>query len=135
VDVRDNTMALNQAVKDLQRSLVQVVRTSTAEVERRRGPRHSVDLACRLSIEGDRDHVARVSDISEGGAHVRGAPDLPVGTPGMLRVDGIDVPLPCVVRAASADGLNLAFALDDAASAAFRPALERLTAPLIALSQ
>jgi hypothetical protein len=127
-------MALNQAVKDLQHSLVQVVRTSTAEVERRRAPRHSVDLACRLSIEGHCDHVARVSDISEGGAHVRGAPDLPVGTPGILRVEGVDVPLPCVVRAASADGLNLAFALDGAAAATFRPVVVRLTAGPVAVS-
>ncbi len=98
VDLRDNTVALN----------------------------HAVDLAAMLSIAGQVDCRVRVSDLSEGGVNVQGAPELPAGVSGKLRVEGVGVPLSCVVRAAGEDGLHLEFALDDAATAALRPVLDRL---------
>ena len=45
VDLRDNTAALNGAVEELRHSVIQVVRTSTAEVDRRQTSRYAVDLA------------------------------------------------------------------------------------------
>jgi len=63
---------------------------------------------------------------SEGGACVRGAPDLPVGMRGTLRFDGVAVPLPWAARSADADGLHLAFRLDPAAVEAVRQVLQRL---------
>ncbi len=39
-DLRDNTAALDQAVEELRHSVIRVVRTSTAEVDRRKTPRH-----------------------------------------------------------------------------------------------
>jgi hypothetical protein len=73
------------------------------------------------------EHLARVVDLSEGGASVRGAPDLPAGARGVLRLDGAAVPLPCVVREAEGGALHLAFAPDEAAAAALRPLLQRLS--------
>ena len=51
---------------------------------------------------------------------------MPVGGRGTLHVDGIAVALPCVVRAADADGVHLEFGPD--AAAALAPLLERLQA-------
>jgi methyl-accepting chemotaxis protein len=134
-DVRDNTRALDQAVKELQHSMVHVVRTSTAEVERRQAPRHPVNLPARLVLAGQGAHEAQVSNISEGGARLRGVPAVPAGSNGTLHLDrasfgieGVGMALPCVVRGAREDELNLAFALDVETSTAFRTMLARLTA-------
>ena len=75
-DLRDNTMALNHAVEELRHSVIEVVRTSTAEVDRRQTGRQKVDLAAHFSVAGHGERVARVVDLSEGGARIRGAPDL-----------------------------------------------------------
>jgi methyl-accepting chemotaxis protein len=126
-EVRDNTVALNLAVEDLRHSVIQVVRTSTAAVDRRHAARYAVDLAARLCVAGHGEHSVRVSDISADGACLRGAPKLPDEARGVLHCGGI-VPLPCIVRAASHDGLHVAFELDEAAAAAFRPFLEAMPA-------
>jgi methyl-accepting chemotaxis protein len=125
-DLRDNTIALNHAVEELRHSVIEVVRTSTAEVDRRQTGRQKVDLAAHFSVAGRGERVARVVDLSEGGARIRGAPDLSPGARGTLRLDGVAVPLPCVVRGTEGDVLHLAFELDEAAAAALRPLLERL---------
>ena len=126
VDVRDNIMALNKVVEELRESVIRVVRSSTASVDRQQSRRYPMDLPGRLSIAGGKEHVARVTDLSEGGALVQGARALPVGARGSLYIDGVARPLPCVVRSAEGDGLHLAFALDDAGSAALRPLLEQV---------
>lgn len=126
VDVRDNIVALNQAVEDLRHSVIRVVRTSTSDVDRRRTQRFPVDLVARFSVSGLAEQSVQVGDLSRDGAYVRGAQDLAVGTRGALRVEGIAAALPCVVRAIQGDGLHLEFALDDAGRAALRPLLERL---------
>jgi hypothetical protein len=125
VDLRDSVMALNHAVEELRHSLIKVVRTSTAEVDRRQTRRYPVDIAGGLSIDQGQYQV-RASDLAEGGACVSGAPAMPAGSRGALRLDGVSAPLPCIVRSADADGLHLAFELDDAAAAALRPVLDRL---------
>ena len=54
MDLRDNMAALSGAVEDLRRSVIKVVRTSTADVERRQFRRFAVDLPGELSIAGGR---------------------------------------------------------------------------------
>jgi methyl-accepting chemotaxis protein len=121
-------MALRRnAVEELRHSVIKVVRTSAAEVDRRQTRRQGIDLPAHLSVAGYGEHAARVVDLSEGGARVRGAPELSPGTRGTLRLDGVAVPLPCVVRGAEGDVLHLAFELDEAAAAALRATIERLT--------
>ena len=106
-----------------------VVRTSTAEVNRRRSARHAVDLPCRVSVLGQAAQAARVVDIGEGGAAVQGGPaDLPPGTRGTVAIDGIAMPLPFVVLDNDDTGrLHAQFELDASAAATFRAMLERLT--------
>ena len=125
-DLRDNTLALNKAVEALRHSVIEVVRTSTAAVDRRKGQRYAAELPGRLAIAGQGEHAGQISDLSEGGACLRGVPAMPVGGRGTLHVDGIAVALPCVVRAADADGVHVEFGSD--AAAALAPLLERLQA-------
>ena len=123
-DLRDNTLALNKAIEELRHSVIQVVRTSTAAVDRRRGTRYVAELPGRIALAGQDEHPVRVSDLSEGGACLRGAPETPVGAQGTLRIDGVAVALPCVVRATDSDGAHMAFGPD--AAAALLPLLKKL---------
>jgi methyl-accepting chemotaxis protein len=127
-DLRDNTLALNQAVEELRHSVIHVVRTSTAEVDRRKSARHAVEMAGRLSVAGQGEHAVRIGDLSEGGACLHDAPAMPPGTRSVLRIDGVAAVLPCVARSTDAAGLHLAFELDAAAMAAFRPIFAQLVA-------
>ena len=72
-------------------------------------------------------HTARVSDISEGGANVRGGPALQPGDRGALSVEGFGVALPFSVRSGEADVLHVSFALDEATVASLRTMIGRLT--------
>src|SRR4029077_12635435 len=125
VELRDNTAALNQSVEELRRSVIKVVRDSTADVDRRQFHRYAVDLAAELSIDGRGDCRVQVSDLSERGACVRGAPEVPVGTSGRLCLNGVAAALLWVARANDPDGLHLAFT-QDAAAAPVRLLLDRL---------
>jgi len=127
LDLRDNMAALNEAVDTLRHSVIKIVRTSTAAVERRRFERHNVQLAAELAVPGQMARQVRVQDLSEGGACVEGAEELPAGTRGSLRLDDIPSALPCVVRAVEDDRQHVEFQLDDAARAALRSLLDRLS--------
>jgi methyl-accepting chemotaxis protein len=124
-EVLANTGALGVAVTDLKQSVIRVVRTSTAEVDRRAGSRHDVDVACRL-MAGGQTHAARLDNLSEGGAHVVGGPTLPIGSRGTLSVDGVGFSLPFTVRSSDGGSLGLALALDEATAASFSGVPERL---------
>ncbi|HLJ06341.1 MAG TPA: cache domain-containing protein [Acetobacteraceae bacterium] len=124
-EVRENTVRLDTAVSELRHSVIRVVRTSTTEVDRRISTRYSVDLPCHLSIAGQ-SHAARVTDISEHGAAIRGAPSVPSGTRGMLQIDAVGQALSCVVRGNSDDTLHMAFERDAGTSSRIRPIVERL---------
>ena len=123
-DLRDNTLALNEAVEELRHSVIQVVRTSTAAVDRRQGPRYATDLLGRLAIAGQGEHTVQISDLSEGGVCLHEAPEMPVGAQGSLHIDGVAVALPCVMRAADSGGVHMEFGRD--AAAALLPLLEKL---------
>jgi methyl-accepting chemotaxis protein len=125
-EVHDSATSLDHAVEDLRRSVIRVVRTATTEVDRRAGPRHAIDLPCRLTIAG-RTYGARVLDLSETGARVCGAPDLPAGANGSVTIDGVGPALPFIVEHGEADTLGLAFTPDPAIAAAFRQRLAELT--------
>jgi methyl-accepting chemotaxis protein len=125
-EVRENTAALNTAVGELRHSVIRVVRTSTAEVDRRQHSRLTVNLGCRLSAPGLGTHNAQVIDLSEGGAAISGAPSLPVGARGSLEVDRIGMKLPFIVRSADAGLAHLAFELDAADAARFAQMLKQI---------
>jgi methyl-accepting chemotaxis protein len=124
-EVLANTSGLAGAVNDLQQSVTRVVRTSTAEVDRRADQRYDTDVLCRVTA-GGQTHAARLVDLSEGGAQVAGGPALPVGSQGTLSVDGVGVSLLFLVKGSDGDSLHLAFRLDATAAAALRGMPERL---------
>jgi len=122
--VRDNAAGLDRQVSDLRHAVIHMLRTATPEVNRRQNQRYSVDMGCRLTI-GGASHNARVIDLSEGGAALRDAPAMQPGSRGVLVLSGTQVSLPFSVRS-RADGIaHLAFVLDAAAVADFRPILKR----------
>jgi methyl-accepting chemotaxis protein len=125
-DLRDNAVALNSAVTELRESVIKVVQTSTAKLDRRKSRRFAADLAGRLTVAGGVEHAARIANLSGGGAFVRNGPDLPVGSRCILHLDDVAAPLTCVVRAADRDGLHLAFELGAAATEALDPVLAKL---------
>jgi len=125
-EVRDGAAGLNDAVEELRHSVIRVVRTSTAEVDRRQAPRHAVDLQCRLNVPGHGELAAWVTDLSAGGAAIRDAPSVPVGTRGTLGVAGLGFPLPFIVRLVDGQTLRVGFELDDIAVGQFRSFLDRL---------
>jgi chromosome segregation ATPase len=125
-ELRDNAVALNNAVEELRGSVIDVVQTSTSKLDRRKTRRYAADLAGRLTIAGGGQHAARVGNLSGGGAFVRNVPDLPIGSRCELRLDGVSIPLSCVVRAADSGGLHLAFELDAAGTEALGPVLDEL---------
>ena len=126
IDVRANARGLVAAMEELRRSVVQVVRTSSNEADRRRSVRSAVDLGCRISLGGQPPRAARLSDLSARGGCVRAGPDAAVGTTGSLQVEGLETALPCTVRGRDPDALHLSFEPDAAAA----QALERLLAGL-----
>ncbi|HEY3845519.1 MAG TPA: methyl-accepting chemotaxis protein [Acetobacteraceae bacterium] len=125
-EVRDGAAGLNDAVEVLRNSVNRVVRTSTAEVDRRQVPRHLVDLQCRLSVAGYGERAARVTDLSEGGAAIRDALLAPVGARGVLNLAGLGFPLPFTVLSADGQSLRVGFALEASDAARFRSFLEHL---------
>jgi methyl-accepting chemotaxis protein len=124
--VHDDIGSLETAVNQLRESVIRVVRTSTVEVDRRQAPRHQLDLPCRLELPGGGVHTTRVSDLSEGGAKIGGAPAMQAGERGVLRLDGFDSALPFTVRDANAGTARVVFALDAATAASLHVMLDRL---------
>ena len=123
--VRDNAASLTRQVEELRHMVIRVVRTSTAEVDRRTSVRQATDLPCRLNVAGG-VQGARVIDVSLGGAAVRDGPALDAGTSGTISLDGLGTPVPFSVRA-RVDGVpRLAFAADAAARGALRAWLDNL---------
>ncbi len=125
-ELHADATGLKTAVGELKRSLVQIVRTSTNEVDRRQHPRYAVDLACHVTAPGHGAHAARLADLSESGANVRAGPPLPTGAGGTLRIDGLAATVPFVVRSTAEGTLHLAFDVNDAMAAALRAFLDGL---------
>ena len=125
-DVHDSIAGLVTSVDTLRHTIIGVVRTSTAEVDRRQSWRYQADLACRLEVAGDGIHAARICDISEAGAQVQSGPAMQAGDHGTLRLEGADLGIPFTTRSGADGNLHLTFAQDAATAASLRAVLERL---------
>ena len=125
-DVHDSIAGLVTSVDTLRRTVIRVVRTSTAEVDRRQSWRYQAHLACRIEVVGGGIHAARICDISEAGAQVQSGPAMQAGDHGTLRLEGADLGIPFTMRSGADGNLHLTFALDAATAASLRAVLERL---------
>lgn len=99
------------AIGSLQGILVRVVRTSTAEVDRRREPRVSLSLPCQIEMQG-RVSEARLADLSEHGAGVLADADLRVGSALVLVVAQHGLRIAATVVGARPGGYRLRLAVE-----------------------
>jgi methyl-accepting chemotaxis protein len=106
--VREAIATVTTNVEALRSVLVRVVRTSTVEADRRKHPRHAVDLGARIVGGGG----ARVADISEGGLWLKGQAGLKNGDRGRIEIDGFAGALAFTVRAASPGNDHIELSLD-----------------------
>jgi methyl-accepting chemotaxis protein len=118
--VGDGAATLAVAVTDLKRALVQTVRTSTGEVNRRVHQRHDVDIPCRLTTKDSGVQAGHTINLSEGGAQVAGMEGLQPGGTGVLILDGIGLNLPVIVHEAHDTTVHLGFELDHTQAAEWR---------------
>jgi aerotaxis receptor len=123
--VRGETEAVFGDVSAIQGSLVQMIRTSVAEAERRLEARFPVREPCTLSV-GGQVLAGEMEDVSAGGARVAKVSGLREGQRGTLTLDrrGIDLPFEVV----GIGGASIHLKLDAAAGgAAWMRVLEQLT--------
>ena len=109
-----------ESISQLRQILVRLVRTSTAETNRRMFERVAVDTPCQITVGGTAS-PAKIRDISEGGAFVEGAEGT-IGTQGSLSVAGSQVEV--VARSAAPGKLHVMF---QQAGGGGRQLFERLT--------
>lgn len=107
--VRDNTAALNDEVGALKASVIRVVRTSAAEVDRRLHKRYQVDVGAVMAVAGQSPRSVRTIDISRGGAAVKGVGIVPLGTNGTLTIDGVGMSVKFSVRTADEKMVGMVF--------------------------
>lgn len=92
-EIRDGSAVIAAKVDELRATLVRVIRTSTADVDRRNAPRLPVRSAGTLIVQGKTVRV-EVLDVSTGGALIaQTVPGLVLGTPVKLTVDGLGIEL------------------------------------------
>ncbi|WP_431856697.1 methyl-accepting chemotaxis protein [Azospirillum sp.] len=120
-EVQHLASELASGIDALCEQVVRIIRTSTGDVDRRRAPRVSVQLPCRVG-----GAAAVVRDLSVGGAMIEGGPDLAVGATGTLGLDAVGVPLPFRVRATGRGVLHVTFEISETASAAVRRVIDGL---------
>ena len=114
---------LGEAVGGLRLSVVRVIRTSTAEVDRRKTARHAVTLQGRYTPAGGSALAVSALDLSEQGSLLRGEGDAPPVGAGRLSLPGLDIAAR-VIRSAARGEFSVTFEPD----AAERAAIGRLIA-------
>lgn len=102
--------AIASAAEDivaLRSTLVRVVRTSSDDADRREFPRFRVDMPVVVTTAGNVRTNSMLFDISEGGARIADVAGLMIADSCNLRIDGLDIPVPFVVRDRSQGQLQL----------------------------
>ena len=124
IEVCNDASGLNESVADLRHAVIRVLRTTTDDLDRRSGVRHTVDMPCRLAFPGTPVCEARVTDISNGGARIVGGPPAESGVHGILHLDAAGLALPCSVRSHEDDVTHLMFHPDSTVAAALQSMIE-----------
>ena len=111
-EVRGAISKVSSNLSSLRAILVKVVRTSTEEADRRRWPRVESSLPILLNCHGRMHPNATLADISEGGAWIRGVPELQIGETGFVSIQGCGMNLPFTVRSQGPEAIHVEFDLE-----------------------
>ena len=113
-EIRDGSAEIASKVDSLRETLVRVVRTSTADVDRRNSTRVNVERNGTIEA-GGRVHKVMIRNLSSGGAMIMNAlPEVEVGGPVVLTVDGIKPSLTGVVARSDQNGTLVTFKITEA---------------------
>jgi methyl-accepting chemotaxis protein len=119
-NVRTSIGEVAANIAGLRETLVRVVRTSTADANRRMSTRHAVSLYCEISDRSGRKHEGELLDISETGASIRCNPEMARGEIGALKVQGFAAALPFVVRDRRGDSLHVELQMSEPLAISYR---------------
>jgi ABC-type transporter Mla subunit MlaD len=118
-NVRQSIGEITKNIVGLQAALVRVVRTSTEDANRRQFQRYPVKANAEILDSSNKRIGGELVDISEGGAMIARSSGMRAGEKGSLRLDGISVAIPFVVRGQQDDALHVKFELNEALGATF----------------
>jgi methyl-accepting chemotaxis protein len=99
VGVRKAVLEVANDISGLRERLVCTVRTSAEEANRRSEQRFRLSKPVAVLDSAGRSFAGRLINISRHGARLEAAAELQIGGQGRLRIDGLVVELPFVVRA------------------------------------
>jgi methyl-accepting chemotaxis protein len=112
-DIRDSSAEIADKVDSLRAILIRVIRTSTADVDRRMFTRLEIGRQGTIEVRGRSRSVA-VRDISEGGAMIdEDMPDASINSPVVLSIAGIAAKLNGVVTRKELNATMLTFDLSE----------------------
>ena len=120
------------SVDELRHVLVRVVRTATADVDRRREPRYRLERRCRIEVNGASQEV-EVENISKGGATLASASALAGGQRGRLWLGNGGLAVDFNVVAVDGARRHLRFLVSDAGKTGFEQQMDHLVRSLTTL--
>jgi methyl-accepting chemotaxis protein len=122
-EIRDGSAEIAGKVDNLRETLVRVVRTSTADVDRRTSARVDVERHGTIEV-GGRLHKVVIRNLSEGGAMIADAmPDALIDAAVALRIDGTALSLNGVIARNDENGALVKFQLTEATAKLVRDAM------------
>jgi len=125
--MREATAAMAEQMAGMQRNIVQVVRTASADADRRMNTRYPTEEPCTVATK-DARHAARLVNLSRGGALLACAAPLLPGSQATLVLDGhggASAVGRVLASEAGTGQVRLAFTTEDI-SPAFDAVLQRL---------
>ena len=127
-DVKKFSSEVAVSIDDLRRTLIRIVRTSTAEVERRHQPRFRWERLVKV-MRGERPHDVRTANLSRGGVMLLAViPGANVGDRLEMKSDDFTMPLAGTIVKIGKKITHVQFALEDDVAKAFATEFEGLFA-------
>ncbi len=110
-DLQDVSEQVGDAVSHLRRKLIEVVRRSTKEVDRRAFERHPIRTSVRVSVN-EQESQTETTDLSMGGMSVTMTDGLEIGAIGIACFEGLGTDLPFCVRMVDNGLAHISFLID-----------------------
>jgi methyl-accepting chemotaxis protein len=119
-NVRHSIAEITESIAGLRSVLVRAVRTSADDTDRRKYPRYSMTVQAEILDVSSKRLTGELVDISEAGAKLSFSSGMLTGEKGYLRLDGLSLPLPFMVRARQDEMLHVEFELTEAQHVIYR---------------